>query len=861
MRAGVLVLLLAVCCAAQPTRPDRVPLPEHAINVGLGDAQHNGASASFAQQPQRSSTALGVYSAQGLAVSPVSGYFDVSFASSTPTNVRDVVLAACRALSGSLDGDAISVPITVTVSWASQGANQLGSGGPSYAWVVDGLFYPDALANQLYARDLSTAPDIRITLNAAFASWHVSASVPPPSGRYDMYTTVVHELVHGLGFIGFVGTNGQYYGDGVNRFVYDAHMRTSGGGAVVDSTSMRTPSVLRARATDQSGVFFAEGWSRLYAPSSFDAGSSLYHLNELTYPPGDVDALMTPVLNSAERSAGLGPRTLAVLDALGWGVRACAPLAAAGCGACTASGCVWCRGACLATPDCIMPPGESVVDRVERCPECASDADCDDALNACFVGVCGAVTAGVCHYAPVLCDDGVACTRDLCDSALGCVSRDIDNACAPNDAQCGAQLQRDYGPLAQPLDVQPWLASVEGGVEADAGEQHVDLAYAQAPPLGVLQSVQVRVRFTKNEGPCAAPTTGNPYLSELYMRLEALDAAGDVLVGVQLMLPGSLTRPAVHGSAAPVWLTFDDTAPVAIQNTRLRTQTVRPVQSLTHAFVGRVPPARWRFTIGDTTQDDSACLLAVQLLGVVTPDVQRRVGVDGAHSGDACVLCAHSAGAHTVDEALAPNPLRLAFAPRTARGAYPANVQLLDPVPDGFFGSSSLPISAQRVDFAACDAEHAALPTISLTADASFAAPCGNSSARSVAAYLNPYAWCGVANVTVAYRDRVAEQWTVRASVVARDKDYANTYGSVVLQPACDTCSTPGVNGCMLDLYARLVLDFTRVSAGATARRVLRYDSPAGYEMLPVRVLFGACRWHADPQRGYAAFFAAAPAA
>jgi len=60
---------------------------------------------------------------------------------------------------------------------------------------------------------------------------------------------------------------------------------------------------------------------RLFSPSLFDAGSSVSHLNENTFPPGTENALMTPFLSAGEAVHRPGPVTLGIFTDIGWSVR------------------------------------------------------------------------------------------------------------------------------------------------------------------------------------------------------------------------------------------------------------------------------------------------------------------------------------------------------------------------------------------------------------------------------------------------------------------------------------------------------------------------------------------------------------
>jgi hypothetical protein len=60
----------------------------------------------------------------------------------------------------------------------------------------------------------------------------------------------------------------------------------------------------------------------VYAPSQFERGSSLCHLDDNAYPQGDPDALMTSLIRRGEVIHRIGPAALGVLHDLGWVVRA-----------------------------------------------------------------------------------------------------------------------------------------------------------------------------------------------------------------------------------------------------------------------------------------------------------------------------------------------------------------------------------------------------------------------------------------------------------------------------------------------------------------------------------------------------------
>lgn len=240
---------------------------------------------------------------------------------------------------------ASAVPIRVEARWAPLGDNVLGSAGPFLIRDFDGAplvqtWYPDALANALAGRDLDPAqPDVRATFNSAFARWHLDPATPPPPDRYDLASVVLHELGHGLGFIGsldveggvgFVGADDGGESDGT-PFVFDRFTEDAAGRALL---SYAAPSAALAEALQQPVYFDGPAVRRtlgdrapLYSPPGWVPGTSYSHLDEGTFPTGDPNALMTPFFVQGERVAAPDAAACAVLVDLGWPVgEGCAAL-------------------------------------------------------------------------------------------------------------------------------------------------------------------------------------------------------------------------------------------------------------------------------------------------------------------------------------------------------------------------------------------------------------------------------------------------------------------------------------------------------------------------------------------------------
>jgi len=230
-----------------------------------------------------------------------------------------------------------NVPIVIDANWTSIGGGVLGfAGATTYrrnftGAPMSGTWYPIALANKLHGSDLEPSQtDVECTFSSDF-SWYFGTDGNCPGGQYDFVTVVLHELCHGLGCIGSADVNGAlgsigFSGDAV---IYDEFTEDNAG---TDLTSMPNNSATLGTALTSNNVYWngalgLDGNSgvrpRLYAPGSWDGGSSYSHLNDATYPAGNVNSLMTPFLGSAEAIHDPGPIMAGMFEDMGWTFNSC----------------------------------------------------------------------------------------------------------------------------------------------------------------------------------------------------------------------------------------------------------------------------------------------------------------------------------------------------------------------------------------------------------------------------------------------------------------------------------------------------------------------------------------------------------
>lgn len=224
-----------------------------------------------------------------------------------------------------------SVPIRIEAQFTALGPRELGSAGPvtlirNATGLSANTWYPIALANNVAGVDLLPATnDIRASFSNS-SPWYYGTDGNAPSGTYDFVSVVMHELAHGLGFIGSASVSGGSgsWGSGGYPIVYDRFTENGAGQAII---SFASPSAALASQLTSNNLYFdgpgtrlanAGNPARIYAPVSWQAGSSYSHLDESTFPAGNPNSLMTPEIASREAIHDPGPVGRSVLEDIGW---------------------------------------------------------------------------------------------------------------------------------------------------------------------------------------------------------------------------------------------------------------------------------------------------------------------------------------------------------------------------------------------------------------------------------------------------------------------------------------------------------------------------------------------------------------
>lgn len=256
----------------------------------------------------------------GASLVPVTGageiLFDFSYDASftTAAGANEAAAQADFAFVGSYLSSVIksSVESPITMTFTISGSNQpssntLGSAGSSF-WGNDNLF--NKTATQLLAQTGSNPAGAGSPVGVANfnfgQSWGFNGIVS--GSEYDFRYVLLHEMTHAMGFIGSIDSTGEtqfgsgFYGwmdqyfYGYNGSSYEPLVQTSGSNlvamtgaaaAVVDNTNpvqFRGPNVM---------AYLGNNPQAMYTPSTFEDGSSLYHvdiLNDLMYYATDTGA-------------------------------------------------------------------------------------------------------------------------------------------------------------------------------------------------------------------------------------------------------------------------------------------------------------------------------------------------------------------------------------------------------------------------------------------------------------------------------------------------------------------------------------------------------------------------------------------
>lgn len=265
-----------------------------------------------------------------------SGQFVVTFTGVVPTStIRNVFGAAAYLLQSYF---VLSHDVNIRAAWVDLSAtpNLLGEGGPStlcahpnsadYPYVlVPGSLYvqltgasncPGAVDNFHIDVQLNSHPTI---------PWYFGADGNTPVDKLDLVTVIMHEIVHGLGFVSGVYGAGAQYPFAPYGFAYDWYIFYTGGIAgwptsfadPVSNPCITNPLLLSNGALQFVGTAGnASIWSfTVYSPTMFAAGSSISHVAPVG---GTLNRLMYPSIGTGQAWHDIGINVWEVMATIGY---------------------------------------------------------------------------------------------------------------------------------------------------------------------------------------------------------------------------------------------------------------------------------------------------------------------------------------------------------------------------------------------------------------------------------------------------------------------------------------------------------------------------------------------------------------
>ena len=232
------------------------------------------------------------------------------------------------------------VPIRITANWSQLGDNVLGSASATSTVSnfenapLKDVRYPLALAEKLARKQLNLPTQSEISANfSSEINWYFGTDANPAANQFDLVSVVLHEIGHGLGFSDSFGANSQVAVWGLDNtgqtnmpIIYDLYLQDQLGRKLIDESEFENNSEALLDAVTSNNVRYGSPLAQvafgnfppIFSPNPWNGGSSIAHLDEAVFAPGDPNSLMSPQFGLGEAIHLPGLVTEAIFSEMGW---------------------------------------------------------------------------------------------------------------------------------------------------------------------------------------------------------------------------------------------------------------------------------------------------------------------------------------------------------------------------------------------------------------------------------------------------------------------------------------------------------------------------------------------------------------